>query len=254
MADYGNQGTPFAGMVHDIDFGHDRTRKCAEESIDWGIPIFSYPGDDINGYTIKQDVSVILLDADLVTDNTITTTLTIDGVAQTPVATAFDTNHDTTMTNHKNDLEAAFANLTVTLTDDVDNREFTLLLKGENITLLTSVVTGGASQAGTTITYSNGQIFQGFARFTQQGDLEVGSYYENEAMNVRERGFIWVDASLAVNDGEDVYVIWQTGANQGKITNVATDNYETECKFRGNTTGAGAVLVEVNGIHTDVTP
>lgn len=254
MADYGNQETPFAGMVHDIKFGHDRTRKCAEELINWGIPIFSYPGDDINGYTVRQDVGVILLDADLVVDNTITTTLTIDGVAQTPVATVWNATHDDTMDDHKNDLEAAFENLTVTLTDGTNNREFTLLLKGENITDLTSVVTGGASQAGTTITYSNGQIFQGFARFTQQGDTEVGSYYENEAMNVRERGFIWVDASLAVQDGDDVYVIWQTGANQGKVTNVATDNYETGCKFRGNTTGAGPVLVEVNGINTDTTP
>ena len=255
MADYGNQDTPFAGITHDVDFGHDRTRRCAEEQIDWGSPIFSYEGDDVDGYLVKQDIGVITLDADLITDNTITTTVTIDGVTQTPVATPFNVGgHDDTMDDHVADLEAAIPGLSVSLTDATNNREFTLLLAGQNITVLASVVTGGASQAGVTITYNNGQVFEGVARFTQKGDREVGAYYENDAMNVRERGLIHVETSVAVNSGQDAYVIWVTGANQGKFTNVATDNYATNCKFRGTIAAAGTVLLEVNGINTDATP
>lgn len=252
--DYGNQQAPFAGITHDVAFGHDRTRCCADEQIDWGIPVFSYAGDDINGYNVKQDIGIITLDADLVTDNTITTTVTIDGVAQTPVATVFNTDHDTTMDDHVAALEAAIAGLSVTLTDGVNNREFTLSLPGYNITALTSVVTGGASQATATITYNNGQIFEGVARFTQKGDSQVDAYYQNEEMNVRERGFIWVESSVAVNSGDDAFVVWSSGANQGKFTNVPTDNYATNCKFRSTITAAGTVLLEVNGINTDATP
>lgn len=256
MSDYGNLGTPFAGMVHDIVSGNDRTRKCAEDVINWGEPVFTYAGDDINGYKVKQDIGIITLDADFVADNTITTTLTIDGVAQTPVATPWNATHDDTMNDHKDDLEAAFDDLIVTLTDGTTNREFTLLLKGKNITLITSVITGGVSQAGITITYSNGQIFEGVARFTQKAvdEQNAGSYVEYDAMNVREKGFIYVETSVAVQSGQDAYVIWTSGANQGKFTNVSTDNYETGCKFRETITAAGVVLLEVNGIHTDATP
>lgn len=252
--DYGNQQEPFAGIPYGIATGkYISTRNCADEQIDWGIPVFTYEGDDINGYNVKQDISTITLDADFVVDNTITTTITIDGEAQTPVATPWNSDHDTTMDDHEADLEAAITDLEVTLTDGTNNRQFTLFLKGKNIEVA-SVITGGASQANITIAYTNGQVFEGVAQFTQKGNGTVGYYEQYDAMNVQERRCIWVETDDAVNSGEDAYVIWAYGADQGKFTNTETDNYETGCKFRSTRNDAGVALLEVNGIHTDATP
>lgn len=256
MGDYGNMDSAFAGLLHDSAYNRNiRTRANGQERIDWGVGVFAYEGDDVNGYTVHQDIGVITLDADLVTDNVITTTLTIDGIVAAPVATTFNTDHDTTMDDHVSALETAFPGLVVTLTDGVNNREFTLFYKGKTIDEITSVVTLGASQAGITITYDNGQIFDGVSVFTQKGGKStIGYYPQYAAVNVLERGFIWVETDGAVDSGQDAYIIWQAGADQGKFTATETDNYETGCKFRTSRSDAGLALVEVNGIHKDATP
>ena len=166
MPAYDNLNQAIPGLL----FGLNARRKIetwkATEEMGFGIPVFGYEGDELNGYPAKQDMGIITLDADLVTSNVITTTFTIDGVAQTPVATPFDTDHDTTMDNHKDALEAAITNLEVTLTDGIDNRQFTCFLKGKNVQVA-SAVTLGASQAGIVITYNNNQVFLGVSSFTQ---------------------------------------------------------------------------------------
>ncbi len=227
----------------------------AAEEIDFGDPVFGYDGDDVNGYTAKQDTATITLDADLIASNTITTTVTIDGVAQSPVATLFDTSHDNTMDLHEAALEAAISSLEVTLTDPTDNRQFTLLKKGSNINLVTSVVTGGASQAGITIAYTTSQIFRGFAAYTaaQCTSVSVGSYVVDDAINLLTFGRIWTNSSKAVNANTKGYVIWST-TDQGKITDAVTDNYDANIWIRSTRADAGLVLVEVNGIQRDATP
>lgn len=254
MPAYDNLNQAFPGLL----FGLNARRKIetwkAAEEIGFGIPIFGYEGDELNGYMAKQDVGIITLDADLVTDNVITTTFTIDGVAQTPVATTFDTDHDTTMDNHKDDLEAAITNLEVTLTDGTNNRQFTCFLKGKNVQVA-SVVTLGASQAGITITYNNNQVFLGVSSFTQISTINsVGVNEVNDPMNTLTHGKVWTEPDGSVQANTDAYVIWQIGADQGKFTATTTDNYATGCKFRKDTTSEGYTVVEVNGQNTDATP
>lgn len=254
MAAYGNIDQAFPGLLFGLNARRQIETWRATEEMGFGIPVFGYVGDALNMYPAKQDIGIITLDADFVLDNVITTTLTIDGVAQTPVATTWDTDHDTTMDNHKDDLEAAFTGLEVTLTDATDNREFTLFLKGKNIQVA-SVITLGASQANITITYNNNQIFLGVTSFTQKGSIDtVGVNEENDPSNVLTHGKLWVEPDTTVQANTDAYVIWQIGADQGKFTATATNNYATGCKFRENTTSQGYSVVEVNGQNIDATP
>lgn len=254
MGAYENLDQAFPGLLFGLNARRVIGTWRAAEEIGFGIPAFGYVGDELNMYTAKQDIGIITLDADFVLDNTITTTLTIDGVAQTPVATPWNADHDTTMDDHKDDLEAAFSGLEVTLTDGTTNRQFTLFWKGKNVEIA-SVITGGASQANITITYNNNQVFIGVTSFTQTGSTEtVGVNEENDPSNVCERGQLWTEPQGTVQANTPAYVIWQVGANQGKFTATATDNYETGCTFRNNTTSQGYAIVEVNGQNTDATP
>jgi hypothetical protein len=261
MPAYGNLDTAIAGELYGL---HPRTVESwrAAEQINFGVPVFTYEGEDFsdgNGsiYNVKQDTTIITLDADLVASNVITTTLTIDGVAQTPVATTFITNHDTTMTTHKNALEAAITNLAVTLTDGTNNREFTILLKGSNFTSTTSVVTLGASQAVATITYTTAQVFVGMSVITHKSlSGSVGYYEAEEAVNVLTDGWIYsATTAVAVSANTDAYVIWTGGsADQGKLTPASSGNYVTNMKFRNTLATAGLAVVEVRGQYTDATP
>ena len=256
MGAYENLDKWFAGMKQGVDGNETIETLRAAEDIDNGVPIFVYEGDNLNGYNVKQDTSTITLDAELITGNTITTTVSIDGVAQTPVASVWTSSHDDTMDLHLADLEAAISDLVVTLTDLSTNLQFTLLTKGKNISLVTSVVTGGSTQAGTVIAYTCSQVFAGIAVFVQRSfNGSVGVYPEDEAMNNMTRGKIVINTSKAVNANTQAYVIWDyNSADQGKFTDVATDNYETKCTFRSNTTDANLAEIEVNGQHKDATP
>lgn len=256
MGAYNNLDTAIAGLKIGVGFADRVETFKAAEVIAFGSPVFVYEGDELNGYNVKQDVSTITLDADLVTSNVITTILTIDGVAQSAVASTFDTDHDTTMDNHEAALEAAFSGLAVTLTDATNNRQFTLTYKGVNMSLVTSVVTLGASQAGVTIAYTNGQVFAGVALFSQKGYVDnVGQYNQYDAMNVLSRGQLYVNTGGAVNANTDAYVVWDgTSANQKKFSGTASGNYVTNCKFRSTLAAAGLALLEVNGQNKDATP
>lgn len=254
MGAYDNLDPAIAGLILGIDGRKQVDTFVAQETIEFGAPVFGYVGDDDKCWNVKRDTGIITLDADLVTANVITTTVTVDGVAQTPVATTFATDHDTTMANHKADLEAAISGLTVTLTDATNNRQFTLLKKGSNL-IVASVVTLGASQAGITITYSNGQVFLGVAGFEQVSAFvnERGSYFQYDPVNVGTYGKIWVLSSVVISSHTDAYVIWEI-TNQTKFTNVASGNYDIKARFRSTNTAAGLVLLEVRGQQTDATP
>lgn len=252
MGAYNNMDNAIAGLGYGISGRKEVESWRAGEDIEFGSFLFAYEGEDYSDgqgtcYKAKQDTATITLDADFVVDNTITTTITLNGVAQTPVATPWNTNHNTTMDDHKADLETAFTGLSVTLTDATTNRQFTLLYKGNTMNTITSVITGGGSQANITIVYSTSQKFIGVALFTQTGYKDTtGKYESDDAVNVLTYGQIWVLAALAVNAQEDAYVIY-VPTDQGKVTNVSSGNYDIKAKIRSNTSGAGLVLIEVRG-------
>ncbi len=260
MGAYNDLDKSFPGLVYGTGPKEYESWR-AGEIIDFGAPVFSYEGDDFSEggdgvvYNAKQDTSTITLDGDLVTSNVITTTVTVDGVAQTPVASTFITDHDTTMALHVTDLEAAITGLDVTLTDGTNNRVFDLLIKGSNINLVTSVVTAGGGQAGTTIAYTNTQVFVGVASYTSKSLTDsVGDYQLNEAINVLTIGKLYVKTAAAVDSNTDAFVELAIGADQGLFIATLADNYDTKCKFRSTLAAAGNALIEVRGQNRDATP
>ncbi len=239
MAAYGNMDSAIQGLKSGLDSQVETW--AAGEAIDYGAPVFGYEGDSVNAYGAKTDTVALTLDADLVTDNTIT--FTINGE---DVAVAFDTDHGTTMDNAVAAIEAAIDGISATLTDATDNRQITLFLKGSNLTA-TATVTGGGSQAGITGSSSSAQIFLGVALAVARSEVgSAGGYSSGEDVNVLVGGYIWVYASKAVNANTDVYVINAIGATQGQFTD-SSSGYDCGCRFRGTISEAGLVLVEVNG-------
>lgn len=246
----------FEKAVAGLKYGLDSKAESwiAAEIIQFGAACFSYNDEDFSQgqgkvWNKKIDVYTETLDADLVTSNVITTTLTIDGVAQTPVATTFVTDHDTTMDAHVTALEAAFSGLTVTLTDATDNRQFTFFYKGSTISS-SGVVTLGASQAG--VTDAEGttqQIFVGVAMFVQNEALvsSVGYYAAGVVVAVMTEGLIWVSVLAATNANVAAYVT-DNLTNVGAFTSTSTNNYNIGCYFRSKTTAAGLILLEVRGL------
>ena len=216
--------------------------KVAElAGIPFGSPVFGYDDDEVNGYLAHTDTSTIVFDADFVTSNSIV--ITVNGVAGTAVI--FATSHAATMTALLVQLESDFTGLTAEATDLAGtNRTIKLVLKGLEI-VATEAITGGAGQATGTITASTSQVFLGVALFTQLGYVDNVGYYEYEdAMNVMEIGWIYINTHETVQANTIAYVITAVGATQGKF---GTSGFDTGARFRSSVTGAGLARVELRG-------
>jgi AmiR/NasT family two-component response regulator len=207
-------------------------------------------------YRYHDNVAVVTLDSDLVSLNQFD--ITIDGTAVTPVV--FDTDHDTTMTNIKEQIQADIAGAVVTLTDATNNRELTITIEDGVDRVVTAGVTLGASQAGVTIAYSSSMIFEGFSRFEQQGQAQI-SDMENpanvitagtsqlekgDAMASMIHGDITCVVADAVQSKTQAYVV-KDGANQGLVTDAVTNNVILPgATIMETTTAAGLADVRIN--------
>lgn len=246
MGAYGRMDEAIAGLKVGVESQRVGTFACAETAgILPGTPVFGYSGDSKNAYKIRLDTSTNTLDADLVTSNVITMTPTIEGVAQTPIAVTFDTDHDTTMDAIKAAIEAAISGAVVTLTDATNNRVFVVFVKGKNVSF-SCVVTLGASQATVTSASTTVQIFLGVAMFTQVLTYvgSVGTYVYGDAINVMEIGVLWVPTAGAVSANTKAYVVSAIGATQGLFS---TSGYSLEARYRDSVSAAGLVKLEVRG-------
>jgi hypothetical protein len=106
----------------------------------------------VDPFDVNDDVTTFVIDFDaaLVTGNTYT--IDVDG---SPVATAFVTDSDTTMAAIAANIEAeaGVAEAAVVVQPGADDdRRIVIRPSGGSLTLANSAVTGGASQAGTTVT------------------------------------------------------------------------------------------------------
>jgi hypothetical protein len=228
---YGNIAGKIAGEKMALGSRVQSKRVAETLGIDYGYPVFGYVGNDKDIFKFHNNVAVVTYDADFVASNSIA--LSVDSVAITAVV--FNTNHDTTMTDLKEQIQADITGAVVTLTDATNNRQLTITIEDDGDRVATSTVTGGASQAVATITYSSSMIFKGLTMITHQESapktdlegnvLEAGDalYELKDAANVMIDGAINVVTGAAVSSGKQAYVV-ATGAEQGKITDVDTDN------------------------------
>lgn len=239
MTAYGNPNKSKAGLKQGLLNGRITSQLVKETGgIDFGLPVFGYVGVDNKVYGFHNNVATILWDADFVSLNSIV--VTVDGTAVTAVV--FDTDQATTIAAVAAQIETDIAGATATVTGV---REITITLKDGIDRVVSAVVTLGASQAGSTYTYSSSMIFKGFTLCTmteaaEKEDLDgnilvaaTAKYNEKEPANVMEEGEITVTTADAVESNKQAYVV-ATGANQGKVTDESS----------GNVILAGATIIE----------
>ena len=206
----------------------------ATEDIEFGYPVFSYPGEK-NAYAYRLDTGKIAFDDDFVTANTID--ITVNGVAMATVT--FDTDHDTTADLVVDALNAMTGVEAVLDSTDTNNRTFLIRTKGVTAVVTENVLLG-AGQVSGTISYESAQIFVGMCLRTMMPSSGTAKYVVTDEVNVLERGKLWAEAGKAVNANTAVYV-----ESTGKVSDTA--GLAIDCVFRGTVAAAGLVELEVNG-------
>jgi hypothetical protein len=238
MAQYDrNIPTAFAGLKATSMEDHVES-FAAEGAIEFGRGVGSESGNTQKVRAFANDNAKLVFDADFVTSNKINGK--VNGVSWTEVD--FDTDHDTTAAN----LAAAIAALTgvTCVLDSTDANKRTFLIEntdGSAITVTDVAVTGGASQAGSTVTTSSDDIFRGISLHQHN---EAQKYENTDTVSVLRKGQVWCEVSVAVSADEAAYV--DVALATGKMTNVSTNNVATNGVFRSTTSGAGLAIVEIN--------
>ena len=240
MPEYRNMDRGIAGLQQGLN-NEIEGRFVAAEEIEFGLPVFGYVDNDEQVGVYHLDVAKLVYDADFVTGNLIDGT--VNGVSITQVP--FNATQLATIT----DVVAAFDALTgvdaILDTSDVTNRTVLIRTKFADA-LVTSVVTGGASQAGTTVTYTSGQVFFGCSLFTQKSAINAdnrGVYEQYESVNVLTRGMINVKPIAAVKAYEAAFVD-NAGADKGSWSNAG---FEIPGRYTESVAADTITTLEVTG-------
>lgn len=237
-----NMAESFAGMKADSRFDTVESFIAAEE-IFFGRGVGADAGDTQKVNMPKNDNAKLAFDAIFVTGNDIDGK--VNGVAWTTVP--FNATHDTTAADLAAAIDALAGVSCILDPADGTNKTFLIETDGVVCSVTDVAVTGGASQAGSTVTYSADDVFRGISLSTQTKEQAqvtgVVSYPINSAVNVLRKGMAWVETSEAVNADDDAYVDIDAAA---KFCKTATDNIATGGKFRSTVGAAGLALLEIN--------
>jgi hypothetical protein len=234
MPEYDYIDKSIVGLIQGLNNEIDG-RFVAAEEIEFGTGVFGYIGEDKKVAPFHLDTGKLVYDADLVTGNL------IDGVVNSVSITqvAWTSSHLDTM----NLVVAAYAALdgveAILDPDDVANRTILIRTKFTDATV-SSVVTGGASQAGTTVTYHSAQVFMGVSTFVQNSP---GVYELYDAVNVLKSGMISVSPIVDVNAYEDAFIDI-AGGDKGSWSNAGL---QVDARYTENAVAAGFSVLEVYG-------
>jgi len=209
-------------------------RAFAEIAIGRGVA--KVVGEDYAVRLPAQNQSVVVLDADLVTSNSIA--VSVNGVALTPIVFAVD--HDTTMLAIATAI-ALQPNIDTAVVSDANNRTITVIAdQGQVATVDSFVVTLGASQAGAVITNGTQDSFYGVALRTQNkenlnnasGTTGPAPYNEGDAVSMLRQGKVLVYVDQDVTSDDPVYMRIVAGAGDSLIG-----------RFRKDADSGSAILV-----------
>lgn len=229
-------GEAYAGMKADSRFDTVESKQ-ALGAIPFGYPVGAEAGNVNQVSTFAKDNCSLLYDADFVASNSIA--VTVNGVAITPVV--FLTDQATTLA-----LLIAAINALPGVTAIAGGARTVLIEMDSGVAITVStVVTGGVSQATGTPTYTSDNLFRGIALHIHKAPVNGLARYENtESVSVLRQGVAWSEVSVAVTADQDAYV--DIAAATAKFTNVSSGNLATGGKFRSTTAGAGIAKVEIN--------
>ena len=176
-----------AGLLADSGFKNCLSPRAFED-IPIGRGVVKVVGQDMVVRLPAQNESVVVLDADLVTSNSIA--ITLNGIVMTPIV--FATSHLATMTA----IAAAMAlepNIDTAVVSGATNRVITVTADQGQVAVVDSfVVTLGASQATATVTNGTQDSFYGVALRIQNktnllnatGSNGPAPYFEDESFHM----------------------------------------------------------------------
>ena len=246
MGAYDYMDAAIAGLKVGLQSRVEGGWVCAESGgIAYGMPVFGHIGNNKQCWTYKNDVSKIVLSADLITDNSVA--ISVDGVALT--ATVFADDHDTTMDAILAKLNALDGVVAILDADDANNRTFIIQKKTKSFSTgdVTCVVTLGESAATATITYGSSQVFLGVALFVQKapsiGVAANQGYEQHEPVAVMADGEIWVPVGAAVDANNEAYVL-TSGDDLGKF---GASGLAVQARYKSNAASGALAIAKIDG-------
>ena len=121
------------------------------------------------------------------------------------------------------------------------------------------VVAGTDAAKQVAVASADTETFMGVSVFThrQEQGIDQGAsmgaqystgaeYRDKDTVNVLRRGRVWVEVTAEVDAGDDAYVDVTSDGEEGKFTDVATDNLATGGVFRTGADVGELAIVEVN--------
>ena len=243
---YGNQQLGIPGMV--LGNKERVSTKIAGHSIAPGEPLFSAEGDPNIVYKAGLTAVAVTISA-LVENNRVA--LTVNGTGVTPV-TAVGAGDVMPIETARAIVDAINGNETLYAAGVTAffNEAAPLKIYVQAPTV-TGTITDGASQGTVASAAFNSNVFVGVALYTTVlAYWKIAGFYEKaDAVNVLERGVVLVNItdSAVPSFGKPAYIVL-SGADAGKWTDVATDNYDAGCVFYNTTAELGTAYVDVRGI------
>jgi len=226
MTAYGLQDSALEGMIcsNKSDL---ISRICANEC-NFGKAAVAYAGDATKIYQYFIDRIDLTFSADFVTSNV--ATVTVNGVT---ITSTFADTHANMLIDVVPKIEA-LAGVTAT---NPSGRIVRITTAGA-VCVVTAAVTLGASQATTTQLAS---CTAGLIGVIPRSNRTAGKFVALDIAPVMREGQLWVMTSEAVAANAPAYLDAATGG----WTDLSTNNVSTNYVFRGNTSGAGLVELEV---------
>ena len=184
MTAYGKMDKAIEGLLYGLN--RNVESRSAVGEVGFGKAITAPVGSADTGASAKAETAKVLLDADLVTGNTIN--IVVNGTTIPQIT--FASSHVLTM----GAIATAIVNqgFEAVVNSEVSGSRELLIRTSGSLAVVTFVIASGGSQAGVTITGTTTEVFVGISIFTQKQD---GVYNATESISVLEEGDIWVQGS-----------------------------------------------------------
>lgn len=229
----------FPGL-HADNGDYDCISRIGVTALDFGTAAMGKPANNTRVGKCKTDLLTLTFSADLVASNVVNGN--INGTAI--VAVTFGTDHATTMAHVATHIAAIAGVTSATVTAA---RVITVITDFAAIAGTSWAVTAGESQATITVAaVTTDKLFRGIVRHQHKVD---GVFNANDIVPVVKKGRFWVRVSAAVAIDDTAYVDVD---EDGKFTNVSTNNVATGGVFRTARSGAGTstdsykAILEIN--------
>jgi hypothetical protein len=223
----------------------DKLTYRATQQIGYGLGLAQGAGS-VDVRLPAANVATLSFDGDFIASNEIT--LDVNGESVGPVV--FDTDQATTLEALASAINA-LENIEASVTD---TREITITATDGEVAVDNIVVSGGASQASGSASYSANNIFVGVSILShaKEQDLDGNVSYEaKDPVSVLTKGRIYVQVEQAVTARSEVYLRHTAGGTGEVPGNFRADDdngnaSKVNARFLSDADAGGIAVLEVN--------